>query len=62
MDCAMRMASEYCTRWRKAQETTSSLASGIHFGHYIAGTFNPQIMVINAALADIPLRTGFSYQ
>jgi len=61
-DCAMRTASEYCNGWRKARETTSSLASGIHFGHYIAGTFNPEIMVINAALADIPLRTGFSYQ
>jgi len=56
------MLSEHCTGWRKARETTSSSASGIHFGHYIAGTFNPEIMVINAALADIPLRTGFSYQ
>jgi len=40
---------------------TSSSASGIHFGHYIAGTFNPEILVVNATLADIPLHTGFSY-
>jgi len=62
VDCIMRTAAEYCNGWRKVRETTSSSVSGIHFGHYIAGTFNPEIMVINAALADIPLQTGFSYQ
>jgi len=35
--------------------------SGIHFGHYIAGTFNPEILVINATLANIPLHSGFTY-
>jgi len=58
-DCAPRTLSEYCYGWRKAHETTSSSASGIHFGHYIAGTFNPEIMVVNA---NIPLQTGFLYQ
>jgi len=62
VDCVMRTADEYCNSWRKARETTSSSASGTHFGHYIASTFNPEIMVINAALANIPLWTGFSYQ
>jgi len=51
----------YCTSWQKSQETTGSLASGIHFGHYITGTFNPEILVVNAALADIPLHTCFTY-
>jgi len=51
----------YTRGWQKARETTSSSASGIHFGHYIAGTFNPEILLINTTLADIPLRTGFSY-
>jgi len=51
----------YCWGWQKSCETTGSSASGIHFGHYIAGTFNLEILVINAALADIPLWTGFSY-
>jgi len=51
----------YCKGWQKAWEVTSSLASSIHFGHYIAGTFNPEILVINAAMADTPLCTGFLY-
>jgi len=43
------------------QELMASSASGIHFGHYMAGTFNPEILVVNAMLVDIPLKTGFSY-
>jgi len=39
----------------------SSSASGIHFGHYITRTFNPEILIINATLANIPLITGFTY-
>jgi len=39
-----------------------SSASGIHFRHYITSTFNPEILVINAALANIPLCTRFSYE
>jgi len=56
-----RSTQAYCRSWHKAQETTGSLASRIHFGHYIAGTFNPEILVLNAALANILLRMGFSY-
>jgi len=52
----------YCQGWRKAQEETSSSAPGIHFGHYIAGTFNPEILIINATMANIPLHTGFAYE
>jgi len=51
---------EYQQGWRKSWETTSSLPSGIHFRDYITGTFNPEILVINATLADIPLQTRFS--
>jgi len=51
----------YCRSWQKAWEMTRSSASGIHFGHYIAGTFNPKILVVNATLANIPLCTGFTY-
>jgi len=46
--------------WRKAHKTTSSSPSSIHFGHYIAGMFNPDILILNATLADIPLATGYS--
>jgi len=52
----------YCRSWQKACKTTRSLASGIHFGHYIARTFNPTILVVNATLANIPLCTGFTYE
>jgi len=41
--------------------STGLSASGIHFGHYIAGTFNPEILVINATLANIPICTSFTY-
>jgi len=50
----------YAASWYKAQESTSSTPSGIHFGHYIAGTFNPYILLLNATMADIPLHTGYS--
>jgi len=54
-----RTITDYPRGWQKAQETTSSSMSGIHFGHYIVGTFNPEILVINTTLANIPLRMGF---
>jgi len=34
--------------WHKVRESTSSSPSSIHFGHYMAGTFNPTIAVFNA--------------
>jgi len=52
----------YCQGWQKAEETTGSLASGVHFGHYIAGTFNLEILALNATLVNIPLHTGFTYK
>jgi len=39
---------EFTTEWRKAREQTASSPSKVHFGHYIAGTFNPNIAIINA--------------
>ncbi len=54
-----RSLEEYATGWRKARETTSSSLSGIHFGHYMAGTFNPNIVLFNVTMADLPLRTGY---
>jgi len=60
-EVAPRSLTSYSNGWKKARESTSSSASGLHFGHYIAGTFNPEIFLVNATMADIPLRTGFSY-
>jgi len=56
-----RTITDYTHGWQKAQEMTSSSVLGLHFGHYIVGTFNLEILVINTTLADIPLRTGFLY-
>jgi len=44
--------------WRKAREQTASSPSKVHFGHYIAGTFNPTIAIINAKMADWPQQMG----
>jgi len=60
-DVVSRSTRTYGQGWQKAKEGTGSLALGIHFGHYIAGTFNPEILVINVTMANIPLWTGFTY-
>jgi len=43
-----RQLDEITTGWCKAQEATSSVPSALHFGHYMAGTFNPTIAIFNA--------------
>jgi len=53
-----RSLQDYTTGWRRAQETTASSMLGIHFGHYMAGTFNPDIVLFNATMADLPMKTG----
>ncbi len=40
---------------------TASSMLGIHFGHYMVGTFHPDIVLFNAAMmADLPMKTGYS--
>jgi len=46
--------------WRKAREVTSSSPSSLHFGHYMAGTFNLTIAIFNAQLANLGFTTGYS--
>ena len=58
-DIPQRSLQEYTDGWKKARKTTSSSFSGIHFKHYMAGTFNPDILIFNATMADIPLKTGY---
>ncbi len=48
------------TGWQRAREVTSSSPSGVHFGHYMAGTFNPTIAVFNARLANLGFTMGYS--
>jgi len=61
MDIPAQTTMDYCKGWQWAHKTTSSSALGIYFGHYIVGTFNLEILVVNSTMADIPLQTGFSY-
>jgi len=55
-----RSLQDYTMGWRRAWETTASSMLGIHFGHYMAGTFNPDIVLFNATMADLPMKTGYS--
>jgi len=51
---------EITAGWRKAHKVTSSSPLGVHFGHYMAGTFNPTIAVFNARLANLGFTMGYS--
>ena len=42
-------------------EKTSSSLSCLHFGHYIAGTYDPVIAATDAALDSFATKTGFSF-
>ena len=46
--------------WRKVREHTSSSYSGIHFGHYMAGTYDDVIAQIDYEMAKFPFETGYS--
>jgi len=43
-----RQLDEITLGWRKAWAVTSSSPLALHFGHYMAGTFNPTIAIFNA--------------
>jgi len=51
---------DYTNAWNKAREMTSSSISQVHFGHYMVGMFNPNIAIMNATVADIPMLTGYA--
>jgi len=57
-----RSLQDYTIGLRKARESTASSLSGVHFGHYMVGTFNPNIVLFNAMMADIPMTMGYSPQ
>jgi len=46
--------------WRKAHERTSAGPSGLHFGHFIAGSCHPLIADFEACMSHIPYATGYS--
>ncbi len=45
-------------QWRGKRESTSSLESGLHFGHYIAGVASDHISHFHALKANLVLRRG----
>ena len=51
---------KHISGWRKARESTSSSPSGIHFGHYIAGTYDPLVAEVDYLMALYPYETGYS--
>jgi len=55
-----RHLDEITTMQHKAHEATSSSLSAIYLGHYMAGTFNPTIMVFNTQLANLGFTTRYS--
>jgi len=55
-----RTLTDYTNTWKKARKTTSLSMSQVHFRHYMAGMFNPNIAIMNATMADIPMLTGYT--
>ena len=45
-------------RWKKVKEDTSSSQSGLHFGHYIAGTDCDYIFQFHALRVSLALKKG----
>ena len=51
---------EYINGWRKNREATSSGTSGLHFGHFIANTYNDDIAQMDRDMSVMPTQWGFS--
>jgi len=54
-----RQLDEITMGWHKAWEATSSSPLALHFGHYMASTFNPTIAIFNAQLANLGFTTSY---
>jgi hypothetical protein len=50
----------FAKTWSKVKEHTASGKSSLHFGHFMAGCKHSQIGRIECAMANFPLRTGYS--
>jgi hypothetical protein len=50
----------FINTWSKVKEHTASGKSMLHFGHFMAGCTHTQIGRIECAMANFPLRTGYS--
>jgi len=54
----MRTYEEYKQSWELTRETTASLPSQVHFGHYIAGIAKDMVGKLNTILANVRLLSG----
>jgi len=52
------IANDFRHFWQTARESTGSSYSGLHFGHYIAASFCPDLLVLHAAKLSICARNG----
>jgi len=55
-----RTCKNHANGWKRVQECTSLSMSQVHFGHYMAGTFNPNIAVMNVKMTEMPITTGYA--
>jgi hypothetical protein len=46
--------------WEKSREHTASGMSGLHFGHFIAACRHPALRTIECAMANFPMKMGYS--
>jgi hypothetical protein len=53
---------EYCQGWKRAKEKTSARPLTLHFGHCKAGALDPRIIKFEAAMASIPMKSGYAYK
>jgi hypothetical protein len=53
---------EYCQGWKRAKEKTSAGPLTLHFGHCKAGALDPRIIKFEAAMASIPMKSGYAYK
>jgi hypothetical protein len=53
-------AKEHRRGWKKAKEATSSGPSGIHFGHFIAGSTHEAVCLFDATMTNFPYKSGYS--
>jgi hypothetical protein len=54
--------SDFVNGWNKAKERTLAGPSNIHFGHCKTVARHPIIATFEAAMASIPMKSGYSYK
>jgi len=51
---------DFIQPWQKAKEQTSSLPSGLHFGHYKAAAHFPELAFLHAQFTQLVFMSGIS--